>query len=245
MACSSSSVSMLRPLLITTLLSAVFLSGCSSSPSGSSSAEVHAEQDVLIIDGYISEHTVASVQALAEQQRFSTIRVNSHGGEPLASLQLGGWVHREKLDIEVTGQCLQACANYLFTAAQQKTIHSGAIVAWSGGALEESWTQQYSNYWIPGVRHVVEQYMDRFLRREIRFFERIGVDQRITVFGYHKLAGCDTDTMEGFYYSIPTLLRLGVDNVHTPQTSWQEAFTHYGAQFCKVELSSELEVITF
>lgn len=237
---------MSRSLLSTSmLLTLPILAGCSSSGTETPSASVSADQNTLIISGFISELTVEQTLLLAEQHNLTTLRINSRGGEPLASLQLGNWIHRNNLNIEVEEQCLHACANYLFTAAQEKTIHDGAVVAWYGGALEESWTQQYSNYWVPGVRHIVEQYMDRFLRREIRFFERVGVDQRITVFGYHDLAGCDVNSMEGFYYSIPTLLRLGVDNIHIPQRDWQDAFNDYSTQFCKVELSSELEVITF
>lgn len=224
---------------------ALAVSACSSTQSEPDNlAEVETDGPLLIIDGYIDQSTVDRIRQLSVDHNFSKVRVNSPGGDPLANIQLGGWIHRQELDIEVYEQCLHSCANYLFTAAQEKTIHPGAIVAWSGGALEESWTQQWQDYLIPGVRHVVEQYLDRFLRREIRFFERVGVDQRITVYGQEDESSCMSDDMKGFYYSVPDLLSMGVYDVNTPEQNWDEAFANYGEQFCQVELSSRSDRIT-
>jgi hypothetical protein len=222
----------------------VLVSACSSTPSAPEDiASIETEGSLLIIDGYIGQATVDRIRQLSSEQKFSRLRVNSPGGDPLANIQLGGWVHRQELDIEIYEQCLHSCANYLFTAADQKTIHPGAVVAWSGGALEDSWTQQWQDYLIPGVRHVVEQYLDRFLRREIRFFERVEVDQRITVFGQDEDQGCMTEGMKGFYYSVPVLLSLGVYDVETPGREWDNAFASYGEDFCQVDLSSRADRI--
>ncbi|MGX5914537.1 hypothetical protein ACR0ST_07380 [Aliidiomarina sp. Khilg15.8] len=230
---------------LSSLAAATFLlSACSSTPDAPEDlAQIDTDGSLLIIEGYINQATVDRIRQLSTDHEFSRLRVNSPGGDPLANIQLGGWIHRRQLDIEIQEQCLHSCANYLFTAAKRKTIYPGAVVAWSGGALEESWTQQWQNYLIPGVRHVVEQYLDRFLRREIRFFERVGVDQRITVYGQDEEHGCMSDDMQGFYYSVPDLLSMGVYDVNTPGRNWNEAFADYGEQFCQVELGSQSDRI--
>lgn len=223
---------------------AVFLSACSSgSYEDNPASQLHVDGESIFLDGPITNEIVQQLRQLSAEHNFTRMQVNSAGGDPLAAIQLGGWIHRQQLDISVQQECLHSCANYLFTAGANKEIQPGGVVAWSGGALEDSWTQQWQNYLIPGIQHIVEQYLDRFLRREIRFFERIDVDQRITVYGYDDHLGCMQDDIQGFYYSVPDLLAMGVSRVQTPGSSWQQAFSDYGEQFCKVELSSRPEVI--
>lgn len=222
---------------------ALLLNACASKPAEQQPrSRVSVDGERLVIDGFIDLHTIDQVRALSRQYELTELSVTSAGGDPLAALQLGNWVHRESLNIIVEELCLGPCANYIFTAAEEKHLHPDAVVAWSGGALQESWTQQYQDYLMPGVRFIAENYMDRLYRREARFFDRVGVDQRITVYGHHTLSGC-AENQQGFYYSMPQLLRLGVTKIYT-DAHWSEAFSHYPEQYCEVELSSELEVFT-
>ncbi|WP_126788409.1 hypothetical protein [Aliidiomarina sedimenti] len=220
------------------------LVACSSTPPSSPRSSVAAEGNTLVVDGFINQNTISQIKQFTAQQRFTSLRVNSEDGEPLAALQLGNWIHRNDLDVTVDGVCLRACANYIFTAGNDKHLRPGSIVAWSGGALEDSWTQQYQNYLMPGVRYILENYLDRLYRREARFFERTGVDQKITIYGHHPESGCsEQQAKNGFYYSVPHLLRMGVTKIYT-DAHWSDAFAHYPEQYCEVELSSELEVFT-
>ena len=103
----------------------------------------------------------------------------------------------------------------------REKLSRNAIVAWSGGAQDESWINQWSFYIFPGFRNVVEHYLDAFLRRETRFFNRINVDQNITHFGYDEQVGCmDGDTFRGFYYDVADLLILGVGRTSRDTASW-------------------------
>lgn len=219
------------------------ISGCSTTSEPYTPLyELESNGDELILRGFIDDHTVASIRALSEKNQYQRLRVNSYAGDPLAALQIGNWIHREQMDIVVEGMCLQSCANYLFTAAKQKYLEDDSVVAWSGGALEDSWTQQWQTYLIPGVRFIAEHYMDRFLRRETRFFERVGVDQNITIYGFREASGCSQEGVKGFYYSIPHLLRMGITDVHTSGKDWHTAFADYPEQYCEIELSSEVEI---
>lgn len=236
-----STATKLATLLMAPLL--IGLSGCAtqSTPSTSTAAVSFSDSE-LFINGHINEVTVEEVRALHQSQPIERVRVNVASGDPLATMQLGYWIHRHQYDLVVEEQCLGACANYLFTAAATKYLEPGSVVAWSDGALSSSWTQQNQRYLVPGVRFVAEQYMDAFLRREIRFFERIGVDQGVTAYGYASASGCD-NSEAGFYYSIPELLRFGIANVEPAEGNWQNAFEHYPERYCRVDLSQEIDVL--
>lgn len=220
------------------------LSGCSTTAeSPPRSATVKVTDQELEIRGFIDESTIAQVRALNSNYDVSRIRVDVEGGDPLATMQLGYFIHRRELDLVVDTLCLGACANYLFTAAKTKYLSPESVVAWSGGALSSSWTQQNQRYLVPGARFVAEQYMDTFLRRENRYFERIGVDQAVTQYGYEEASGC-SDASRGFYYSIPELLRFGIADIQIARGNWQTAFDHYPNTYCQVNLSREIDVIS-
>lgn len=224
----------------------ILMTGCSSQPDDStpatSAADVKITDQELEIHGYIDEATLTKIRALSTNYSFSRVRVKIEGGEPLATMQLGYFIHRRQLDLVVDQYCLGACANYLFTAAKTKYLGPESIVAWSNGARSSSWTQQNQRFLFPGARFVAEQYLDSFLRRENRFFERIGVDQAVTEYGYAQASGCSAP-QQGFYYTIPELLRFGIANVVPAHGDWRTAFDHYPDSFCRVDLSNEIDVI--
>lgn len=58
--------------------------------------------------------------------------IDSPGGEVEAGIALGRWVFDQGLDLVVAGECLSACANYVFTAARRKTVRPGSVVGWHG-----------------------------------------------------------------------------------------------------------------
>lgn len=222
----------------------LFFTACSSSSPEAPTGDVRVLDEEIVISGYISERTVEQIRAISNIANFNQVRVDVYDGEPLASMQLGYFIHSNELDIVVDGHCLGPCANYLFTAANKKYLTDEAIVAWFGGALAESWTQQNQRLLVPGIRHVAEQYMDAFLRRETRYFQRIGVDQRVTSLGYHESSGCTDPNYEGFYYSIPQLLRFGIADIQLAENNWRDAFNHYPEQFCQVDLSAEYKALS-
>lgn len=220
------------------------LSGCSArSEPTNPSASVKITEQELEIRGFIDESTIAQIRALQSNYDFTRIRVHVEDGDPLATMQLGYFIYRRELDLVVDTACLGACANYLFTAAKTKYLGPESIVAWSGGAMSSSWTQQNQRYLVPGARFVAEQYMDAFLRREIRYFERIGVAQAVTHYGYEEASGCPLGS-RGFYYTVPELLRFGIADIQLAHGDWRTAFDHYPDTFCQVNLSREIDVIS-
>ena len=67
-----------------------------------------------------------------KNKNVTRLLISSDGGEVDAAIKLALWVFENQIDIEVRDYCLSSCANYVFTAAKNKTIHPGAVVAWHG-----------------------------------------------------------------------------------------------------------------
>ncbi|MCH8501438.1 MAG: hypothetical protein LAT77_05950 [Aliidiomarina sp.] len=213
----------------------LLITACSSS-SPPAQDNLHVSENRIVLNGAITEATLASfVHLLETQPSIAYFDVNSATGDPLAAIQLGYAVYHSGITVRVINECLGPCANYLFTAAAQRIITADAVVAWSGGALNQSRVLQWRNYMLPGVRDFLTRYSDAYLRRESRFFDRINVDQRITTFGFDEHLGCMTDDTLGFYYSPAGLLSLGLGPTQFTEEPAPAGLAEKG--FCLVELS--------
>lgn len=226
-------------------LFSILSSGCATAPDTSTpSAQISVEDSTLYWNGPIDIPGVEKAAEVFERHAISAFNVQSRGGNPMAAMQLGYLLHRNSTSLTVSNYCLEACANYVFTAAASQKLPDEAIVAWSGGALEASWTRQWGNYVVPGIRGAIEKYTDSYLRRETRFFERIGVDQRITFYGYDEHVGCMQDTTVGFYYGPGDLLSMGLGQTDLDINNWEQRYLNSELEFCKVDLSNRLLLIS-
>ncbi|RTE86885.1 MULTISPECIES: hypothetical protein [Gammaproteobacteria] len=224
--------------VFTLLISATVLAACSNAPQELPQATITVTENAIEMVG---ETSASSVEQLLEisnaNPQIKTFRVTSNGGDPMSAMQWGYHLYRNQFTIEVMDYCLNSCANYYFTAAHKRVLNNDAVVAWSGGAQNESWVQNWSFYIFPGFRNVVQHYLDAFLRRETRFFNRINVDQDITEFGFDESVGCMNEgDFDGFYYSVADLLILGVSKTSRKNVSWDNTFNHYPSNYCQVEL---------
>ena len=84
----------------------------------------------LRIDGHITAALARQAQAGLAQGRH-TIRVNSGGGDALASLALARDIRRHHATLIVDGICGGPCANYLFLAAARRIVSPGGLVIFS------------------------------------------------------------------------------------------------------------------
>lgn len=227
----------MQRLFILTILFAG-LTGCSNAPEDLPIADISVSNNAFELVGETSSESVDALFKLADAHpNIKTFRVTSQGGDPMAAMKWGYYLYQNDFNIEVIDYCLDSCANYYFTAAHERTLIDSAVVAWSGGAQNDSWVQTWSFYIFPGFRSMVEHYLDAFLRRETRFFNRVNVDQDITNFGFDEQVGCMNDSeYDGFYYSVADLLLLGVSKTSREEVSWERTFSHYPSNYCLVEL---------
>ena len=210
--------------------------------------KVRLSECCIEYQGIITSEANQAVYELYEEAspKPTTLIVESSGGAAGAAMQLGNWMLDHGLDVRVDTYCYSSCANYIFLAGRDKALASHASLMWHGGV-----TQPLGR---PEMEHLLDDMLSaledeareailaerprerlleqmessrlELIARETRFFERIGVDQRITVLGRlfeHELLARDHD-YSGWDLSLEDLQKLGVRGVSVlgdaPWTPW-------------------------
>lgn len=168
------------------------------------------------------------------------IIIRSLGGNLLIGIELGNMIFDNQMDIEIDGICMSACANYLFTAANNKVLSEKSGLIFHGGMTQKNLAEKYINpdLWGPDdteasvhadltpaeiseLRKVIidhdalKNLYASELHTETQFFNKIGVNQLITVYGqlgpYEEKYKSRNSI--GFIYDIADLNKLGVSNI--------------------------------
>ncbi len=180
------------------------------------------EEGTVRFAGEITPASVAAFIARYREARPARLVITSAGGDVVAGIRLGRWVHDRRLDITVRDYCLSSCANYVFTAAARKTIAPGAVVAWHGNYL----LLQQTGAWRAEIplrmkkygetrmvaRDFVRAQVSRLAALEKAFFRDIGVDPAICYIG--KLPPHSVPNY--FMLSPADMARFGVSEVQAP-----------------------------
>lgn len=165
----------------------------------------------------------------------TTVIIESHGGSAGAAMELGHWILDHQLDVRVDTYCYSSCANYIFLAGANKMLATHASLMWHGGVtqpMDRSKLEQVLDDMLGALdedaREEVlaersrEQLLEQLeasrlelMAREAVFFERIGVDPRLTILGQlfeHELLANDHD-YDGWDLSLSDLEKLGVHGI--------------------------------
>ena len=94
------------------------------------------EAGILRYRGPLTEDGLDALRTLARGRETGVLEIDSAGGEIVAGMEFGLWVHDLGLDVRVNRACLSSCANYVFPAGRNKVIAPGAVVAWHGSARQ-------------------------------------------------------------------------------------------------------------
>lgn len=161
--------------------------------------------------------------------------IESDGGGAGAAMHLGNWILDHDLDVRVDTHCYSSCANYVFLAGRNKMLATHASIMWHGGVMQpidradlEHLLDDMLGSLEEDAREAVLAERPRellleqmeasrleLLAREANFFQRIGVDQRITVLGHlfeRELLASDHD-YDGWDLSPTDLEKLGVHGI--------------------------------
>ncbi len=227
-----------RSVLFPIVAVLVALSGCSSTASVEPLSQVFIDSNAIVLHGAADKDAVEALLQLATSHpNIKKFRVRSSGGDPMAAMDWGYYLHQHDFTLEVEDYCFDSCANYFFPAAYARKLQPNAVVAWSGGAMQESWGYQWQSYSLPGMRSVVSHYLNANLRRETRFYQRIMVYQKLTTYGFDSQVGCmNQGEYKGFYYTVADLLMLGIGRTSREGVNWEKTFSHYPSEYCLVKL---------
>jgi len=150
--------------------------------------------------------------------------VSSKGGDIEQALEIGRWIHHHKLDVEVTKFCFSSCANYIFPAGVNKFLRKDSILLWHGSAWQQSW--RIPDTAINMSEQDIRKLFTNLRTEESLFFDEIGVDNLLTVYGQHidslidhfwRMIGRGSI---GFDYSLNDLERLGLTNIRLIDGDW-------------------------
>ncbi len=187
--------------------------------------------------GLITTEANQGVYELYEEAspKPTTIIIESDGGGAGAAMQLGNWMLDHALDVRVDTFCYSSCANYVFLAGHNKLLASHASLMWHGGVVQpidrfelEHLLDDMLGTLEPEARDAVLAERSRevllaqleasrleLIAREAGFYQRIGVDERITVLGHlfeHELLANDRD-YAGWDLSLQDMAKLGVRGI--------------------------------
>ena len=177
------------------------------------------------------------------KSKVEWLSITSEGGEINHGMDLGDIVHDYDLKLEVNEYCLSSCANYVFSAANHHRISSHAVIGFHGGTtgMEKeitSFIDAMPEEERESTKQNLEKYMKSAVIRERKFFEKIGVDQRITTLGqsseYKKFA--EKEDFIGWYYSLEGLATLGVSNIDVVNPPWSYQHLSEKTKFFKVRV---------
>lgn len=187
--------------------------------------------------GLITSEANEGVLELYEEAspKPTALVIESNGGGAGAAMQLGLWMLDHDMDVKVDTYCYSSCANYVFLAGRNKLLAPHASIMWHGGTTQpidraelehllddmlgalddDARTAVLAERPRERLLEQLEQSRLELIARETQFFERIGVDQRITVLGHlfeRELLAHDHD-YSGWDLSIEDLDRLGVKHI--------------------------------
>ncbi len=100
--------------------------------------------DLIYNHAEINEENFKDLKMIYDSNSIKPTKliINSLGGDGLIGLEMGEWVHRNKISIEVSRHCLSSCANYVFPAGLKKILHKDALLGWHGGYFQNNLREQ-------------------------------------------------------------------------------------------------------
>ena len=221
--------------------------------------EVWLSGDRILYRGLITEEAndVAARLLASRVPAPTVLLIESNGGNARAGIELGLWVFRQRLDVEVQTFCFSSCANYVFTAGARKRLWQHASLLWHGGpsqpltvaAQEQLLDATLQALGLDARERLLAQRSPAELLEELqcslrelveletRFFTTIDVDQRITTLG--QLHEPDGGPYQGWDYSLQDLGVLGVRAIELDASGvWQPDLPIAGARIFRLDLSA-------
>lgn len=231
--------------------SVVLLSFLAASPGvpAAETTQVYLDNGELHYVGYLDENANQRLFALYEglADKPTVLSIRSKGGEVNTGMALGRWVRERRLDIKVMEFCLSSCANYVFPAAQRKTVSNFAVIGYHGGPSSgkvgfSETLQKMIDAMPPAERKafVDDLYKDIHAdgEKERAFLRSLGVREDLSTLGqqprYQQRYKANPDIL-GWTYSLEGFGRLGVRDITVINPPWKPGSAMRKASFVLIE----------
>jgi hypothetical protein len=191
--------------------------------------------DTLVYRGGLSKAANEQIFKLYEEAQLKPrlLKVTSGGGDVHLGMDLGEWVFRNALNVEVVDHCFSSCANYVFTAGKTKLLNSDAVLFWHGGAYQPDLELQLKDAGEAGAA-----FLSALRTREDSFFRMIGVNQAVTTYGQTAPHVVRPPNTAGWDLSIEGMAKLGITNIVEKggPWRWRELRPEYQAMVFRLEV---------
>ncbi len=176
---------------------------------------VTIEGNSIVYDGEVSSKGLEEIKDLYTDN-IDRLVINSPGGEINVGMDFGEFIFDNKLDVEVRDLAFSSAANYIITAANTLYLNEDSVIGWHGGATQEIDSPEVQE---GGAFY---EYNQDSIKRETEFYKKIGVDQKITVYGQEErfLEKAMEIGAFGWTYDIATLKEMGLENIEFVDKEW-------------------------
>lgn len=172
--------------------------------------------------------------AVAPLRRGQVTRlvIRSGGGDTIAGRNVGRWVRKMALVVEVDQICFSSCADYVFPAGKARVIRANAFVGWHGNerqmtilaARRGTSVEQEFERLLPAelrrdepakarefVQMLTSQWRTTTLPDEQAFYRELGIDDAFAVCAVGDLLDAQsTAETRGWGFSLADMARLGM-----------------------------------
>ncbi|EGO8274588.1 hypothetical protein PMT97_05820 [Enterococcus faecalis] len=184
--------------------------------------EVKVEGDALVYKGALYYSGLVKLEKLyKENPKVTRLKLESPGGVTLLGMSFGEFVHKNNLDVEVTGTVFSSAANYIFTAGKKVYLHKDSIIGFHGGegdptepieGMEERTKEEQKEY---------EANARRGYNWQTEFFKELGVNPSIVNLGQDKKYEKYSDEkIVGWTYTLEVFKKLGIKNIELVDGEW-------------------------
>ena len=204
---------------------------------------IRVEGSSIIYLGRMSAVGYDTLMRLAEQGNTSELAIMSPGGSVYWGIRIGEVVYENGWDVRVLGLCVSSCANYIFPAGRNKVIEDGGVVGWHGSARQDHFFAEQKGISVrqeivdtisgalihsaasdgfqfldqEGLNKVVARFVaedETLIELERAYYERIGVDADISVYGHFPqrwdiIKGSDG----GWTFTLEDMAKFGLDDI--------------------------------
>ena len=189
-------------------------------------AQVSIQGDTLTFKGSMNAEGNKKLFRLYEEADVKPNRllITSGGGDVMLGIELGYFVHKHQLDVEVQKYCGSSCANYVFTAARQKILQRDSVLFWHGSSYQPDMDKIFR---ADDKEDVLTQPIKDWRMTENEFFKTIQVSPSITVYGMladerwsEAVDRKKPPYLMGWVYSVADMKKFGVTNVVLKDSEW-------------------------
>ncbi len=198
---------------------------------------VYREGANIFYEGELSFYGLEQIKQKAKniKSEIKWLVINSGGGEIGVSMDIGLWIFENGLNVRISDGCMSSCANYVFPAGKKKIIDDNAIVAWHGSALQADFDsppednhnliEQIDDHLKTIIKDPVKreeekrrilkdtnQYIIDMTSKQKSFFNKIGVDENITIIGQDAKYSVE----DYWFLSVEDMAKFGVKNLIAP-----------------------------